>query len=207
MMWYAETPARRSRQILGDAAVVVWVAAWIQLGRSVHHAVNRLGTAGKEIANAGSGLSGALTNAATKAADLPLVGGSLAAPLRDAGTAANRVTDAGLAQESAVARLALILGIAVALVPALPAVLWVIPRRLRWSRAATAATRLRNQDQALLALRAVASRPLSQLQELGPQLGQALLAGDPVAINALARLELADLGLRLEPVAFGVDRT
>lgn len=206
-MWYAESPARRSRQIVGDAAVVVWVVAWIQLGRSVHHAVNRLGTAGKEIANAGTGLSGALSDAATRAANLPLVGGSLAAPLRNAGTAANRVTDAGMAQESAVARLALILGIVVALVPALLLLLWVIPRRLRWSRAATPAARLRKQDQALLALRAIASRPLSQLQQLGPNLGQAVLAGDPVAIGTLARLELNALGLQLRPVAGDDGRT
>ena len=109
------------------------------------------------------------------------------------------MTDAGLAEESAVARLALILGLIAGVVLALVVVLWWVSRRVRWVRAATAAARLRDQDRTLLALRAIANRPLIELRRLGPGLGNAVLAGDPAAIAALASLELRTLGLTPEP--------
>ena len=198
-MWYAESSSRRARQIFGDAAVAVWVFVCVQVGRSLAHAVDRLGAPGRAIADAGTGLSQALSDAAGRASGVPLVGGPLAAPLRSAGEAAARVTDAGLAEESAVARLALILGLIAGVVLALVVVLWWVSRRVRWVRAATAAARLRDQDRTLLALRAIANRPLIELRRLGPGLGNAVLAGDPAAIAALASLELRTLGLTPEP--------
>jgi hypothetical protein len=48
----------------------------------------------------------------------------------------------------------------------------------------------------LLALRALASRPLNQLTRLGPDIAQSWRNGDAEAVDALAALELRDLGLK-----------
>jgi hypothetical protein len=48
----------------------------------------------------------------------------------------------------------------------------------------------------LLALRALASRPLDQLTRLGPDIAQSWRNGDASAVDALAALELRNLGLR-----------
>ena len=48
----------------------------------------------------------------------------------------------------------------------------------------------------LLALRALAGRPLNQLTKLGPDIAQSWRDGDAAAVDALAALELSDLGLR-----------
>jgi hypothetical protein len=48
----------------------------------------------------------------------------------------------------------------------------------------------------LLALRALATRPLNQLAGLGPDVAGAWRRGDPATVSALAALELRDLGLQ-----------
>ena len=48
----------------------------------------------------------------------------------------------------------------------------------------------------LLALRALATRPLNELTKLGPDIAQSWRNGDASAVDALAALELRDLGLR-----------
>jgi hypothetical protein len=48
----------------------------------------------------------------------------------------------------------------------------------------------------LLALRALASRPLSELTRLGPDIAQSWRNGDASAVDALAALELKRLGLK-----------
>jgi hypothetical protein len=60
------------------------------------------------------------------------------------------------------------------------------------------AARVRNEPAGrdLLALRALASRPLDQLAKLGPDIAQSWRNGDAAAVDALAALELKDLGLR-----------
>ena len=75
--------------------------------------------------------------------------------------------------------------------------LW-LPRRLRWMRRAGVAGKVRNQPAGrdLLALRALATRPLDQLAKLGPDIAQSWRNGDASAVDALAALELKDLGLR-----------
>jgi hypothetical protein len=50
--------------------------------------------------------------------------------------------------------------------------------------------------QDLLALRALAGRPLNELAKLGPDIAQSWRNGDAEAVRVLAALELKDLGLR-----------
>ena len=73
-----------------------------------------------------------------------------------------------------------------------------LPRRLRWMRRAGVAGAVRDQPAGtdLLALRALATQPLNKLAKLGPDIAQSWRNGDASAVDALAALELKDLGLR-----------
>lgn len=196
MKLYADAPTRRTRQILSDVAVVVWVLIWVELGRIVYSAVHKLGASGRELENAGNGLSHSLGDAADHTGSVPFVGSPLAAPLRSARDAAAQVAHAGAVEQTAVGRASLLLGLMIALVPiAALAVVW-LPFRLRWIRTATATVQAAAADADLLAIRALTHRPLRQLQRVHPTPGAAYIAGDPVVIADLARLELSTLGLK-----------
>ena len=197
MKIYADSPVRRGRQLMTDAGVLVWVVLWVQLGRIVAHAVDRLAAPGRALETAGGGLSRSLGDAAGKARDLPLVGSPLAGPLQAAGRAAGDGASAGVAQQSAVARLALVLGLVVALLPIISLLQRWLPGRVRWVRTATATARSRDHlDEDLLALRALTHRPLWELQRDDPRPGAAYAGGDRAVVARLAQLELDALGLR-----------
>lgn len=198
MTWYAETSAKRTAQQVADGLVALWILLWIWIGDTVHDAVQLLAAPGRELEEAGGGLAGGLNDAAERADDLPVVGGALSSPLDAAAGAGEAVARAGVAQQDAVGTLALVLALVLAGLPILLAVLLWLPRRLRWSRSATAAARLRD-DVDLLALRAATSQPLRVLATLGPEPVGRWRRGEPGAAEQLAALELAQLGLRPSP--------
>lgn len=204
MKIYADVSARRVRQLLGDGAMLVWIIVCAQLGRMVYHAVNRLGASGRAVQDAGGGLSRSLNDAAGKADDVPVVGSSLGAPLRDAGRAAAGLAHAGAVEQSAVTRAAVLLGLIVALLPIVLVMVRWLPNRVRWIRTATATARARDHlDDDLLALRALSHSPLWELQRIHPRPGAAYAAGDRVVIASLAQLELEAMGLQTEPATAG----
>lgn len=215
MKLYAELPGRLARQVLLDLVVLAWSWLWVQAGLSTYRAALRLAEPGRVLQGAGQDLSRALGDAASRTTDVPLVGDRLAAPLSAAGDAARRLADAGAGEQSAAARLALLLGFAVSLAPIAAVVLPWLTGRLRWIRRASAASSLRRPragavgpaapaaelaalpaELELLALRALVSRPLPQLLRAHPSPGSAFRRGDPEAIRVLAGLELSSLGLR-----------
>jgi hypothetical protein len=157
--------------------------------------VRRLSAPGRELEEAGSGLSGGLGRAAERAGDVPVVGGGLSAPLDAAAGAGDALARAGTAQQEAVGTLALLLALLLAGLP----VAWALQRwlgsRWRWARQASAATRLRG-DVELFALRAAAHRPLHELARLGTDPVGRWRRGEPGAAEALAALELRAQGLR-----------
>lgn len=55
MTWYAETGPLRTRQLLLDLAVTLWVLLWLRLGVTVHDTVGRLAAPGRELEQAASG--------------------------------------------------------------------------------------------------------------------------------------------------------
>ena len=195
MTLYAQTGPLRTRQLLTDAAVAVWVVVWLRIGASVHEAVRRLAAPGRELEEAGNGLSGGLTRAAERADDVPVVGGGLSAPLDVAAGAGDALARAGVAQQEAVATLALVLAVLLAGIPIAWALQRWLPGRLAWARQATAAARLRD-DVELFALRAAVGRPLHELARLGPDPVGRWRRGEPGAAEALAALELRARGLR-----------
>lgn len=195
MTWYAETPALRRRQQLTDAAVGVWVLLWLRIGSSVYDAVRRLGAPGRELEEAGTGLARGLGGAAERADGVPLLGDGLRAPLDAAAGAGDALARAGAAQQESVGTLALVLAVLLAGLPIAWALQRWLPSRLTWARETAAAVRLRG-DVELLALRAAAHRPLSELARLGPDPVGRWRRGEAGAAQALAELELRAQGLR-----------
>jgi hypothetical protein len=194
---YAERLPTAIRQLLTDIVVVVWVYLWIRAGLWVHDMVARLAVPGQKLESAGGGIADNLADAGSKVNRVPLVGDQLVKPFNGAADAARAIADAGRQQQQVVHQMAVLLAILAVSVPlALVVFLW-LPLRLRWMRRAGVASAVRAEPAGrdLLALRALASRPLDELTRLGPDIAQSWRNGDAEAVDALAALELKQLGL------------
>ena len=198
MKLYAETSGLRARQLLGDLAVLAWMAAWVWAGLTLFRLVEKLAVPGARLEQAGGGFAGDVAEIQEKVGRLPVVGGELQGPFGRLAGVGRTLADAGATQQAAVHQLALWLGVVVAAVPIVALLLTWLPRRVAWAREAGAASRLRlgGADLELFALRAVANRPLRELHRVTPDPAGALRAGE---FEALADLELRALGLRAAP--------
>ena len=195
MLWYAETAALRTRQVVRDVLVLVWVVVWVRIGVAVGDAVGALAAPGRQLEKAGTSLTDGLSDAAQRAGDVPFLGDGLSGPLDAASEAGRALADAGAAQQDAVGLLATVLAVVVAGVPIALVVLMWLPARLAFAREHGAARRLRG-DVELWALRAALHRPLHELASLGPDPVERWRRGEPGAAEALARLEQRAQGLR-----------
>lgn len=197
MKLYAERLPTAIRQLLTDIVVVVWVYLWIRAGLWVHDVVEKLAVPGQKLQTAGGGIADNLADAGSKVDRVPLVGDQLVKPFNGAADAARAIADAGRQQQQVVHQMAVLLAILAVSVPlALVVFLW-LPFRLRWMRRAGVASAVRAEPAGrdLLALRALAGRPLNELTRLGPDIAQSWRNGDAEAVDALAALELKRLGL------------
>ncbi|MEV6306413.1 hypothetical protein AB0M02_43885 [Actinoplanes sp. NPDC051861] len=198
MKLYADRLPTMIRQLVTDALVVLWAYLWIRVALWIHDLVLKLAVPGQKLEGAGSGIADNLADAGSKVGRVPVVGDELTKPFTGAADAARAIADAGRQQQDFVDQLALILPLVAISVPiALVLFLW-LPLRLRWMRRAGIAAAVRDDPAGrdLLALRALAGRPLTQLAKLGPDIAQSWRAGDAEAVDALAELELRQLGLR-----------
>ena len=196
--WYAESPARRLRQVCADLLVVAGLLVCVWLGTGVHDVTAGLSEPGQALESAGDALANRMDDAGEATGDAPLAGDELAAPFEGAGDAGRAIEDAGVQQQQAVSTLALGLGWTVGGIPALFLLgLW-LPRRVRFARQAREATLLRAADAGLdvLALRALTHQPIADLAHAGPALIEGWRERDRCAIETLAALELRRLGLR-----------
>jgi len=195
---YADRLPTAVRQLLTDLLVVFWVYAWIRAGIWINDMVEKLGVPGQKLQEAGTGIAGNMSEIGGKVGRVPLVGDDLTSPFNKAADAANSLAEAGRQQQEVVDNLALTMALLIIAVPlALVLFVW-LPLRLRWMRRAAVASKVRNEPagQDLLALRALATRPLNELAKLGPDIAQSWRNGDAEAVQSLAALELKDLGLK-----------
>ncbi|GIE29839.1 hypothetical protein Ait01nite_028840 [Actinoplanes italicus] len=198
MKFYADRVPVALRQLLTDIFVVIWVYLWIRVALWIHDVVEQLAVPGQKLEGAGSGIADNLADAGGKVGRVPIVGDELTKPFNGAADAARSIAEAGRQQQEFVHQLALILpAIAVGVPLALVLFLW-LPWRLGWIRRASVAATVRDDPagQDLLALRALATQPLTRLAKLGPDIAQSWRAGDSDAVAALAELELKQLGLK-----------
>jgi hypothetical protein len=201
MKVYAETASRRIGQLLGDVLVGAWVTAWVLAGLTVRRLVDELAAPGEAVERAGGRVADGMRGAQDQVSRIPGIGGSLRAPLQRLGEAGQALAGAGASQQHVAHQLALWLGVLVALIPVVTVFAVWLPGRVRWIREASAASRLRRNAAStylgLLAMRAVANRPLRELRRASADPVADLQRGD---YQALAALELRALGLRaLDP--------
>jgi hypothetical protein len=196
MRLYAAAPARCARQVLGDLILLAWIAGWAWAGREVHDVTMTLGRPGRATASAADEMAGRFHDVEGRIGGIPGVGEGLAAPFRGAADAAASLAAAGRAQAETVADVALLVGIAVFLIPVLLVAVLYVPFRVRFVRRASAGRRLVGADPALLALRALANQPLRSLTKISDDPVAAWRENDPAVVRRLADLELRALGLK-----------
>lgn len=198
MQLYAQDQLLRTRQVVGDAAVTAWVVLWVLVARFLNGLLVELEAPGRLLEDAGGRLARVGGSGSEAVDDLPVVGDRLASPFDAVADGGRSVTDAGLSQQDVVGAIAFWLPVVLALLPIGYVLARYLPGRLRWAREAVAAGSLLEGDPGgrLFALRALATRPLADLRRVAPDPVGAYEAGDPVAVDALAALELGRLGLR-----------
>lgn len=194
---YATTPARLVAQLVSDLLVATWITVWVLVGLGVHHAIATIAGVGTQLKDGATGIADNLGSAGDSADQIPLVGDTVAKPLRAASEAALDLAGAGQSLNTTSTWLALLLAIAVAAPPILAVGMpWLFLRirffRRKWAVIALAQTPAGEQ---LLALRALANWPLRKLTEISPDPVGAWRYQDPSAVRGLAALELRSAGV------------
>lgn len=194
---YATTPARLTAQLISDIVVGGWIAVWVLVGVAVHRAIATFARVGSQVRSGATGIADNLSSAGDNADRLPLVGDSVAKPLRAASEAALDIAGAGQSLNTTATWLAVLLAIAVAAPPILAVGMPWLFLRIRFLRRKLTVTALAQTPagEQLLALRALANRPLRRLTEVSPDPVGAWRAGDPATVRGLAALELRSSGV------------
>ena len=194
---YASRPGRLALQLLSDLVVAAWTTLWVLVGMAVHAAVFTIAEAGRQVEHGANGVAGNLDSAGRSANHVPWIGDVLSKPLTAAGRAAHDIAGAGHNLDVTAAWLAVLLALAVAAPPILAVGMPWLFLRLRffmrkWTVVGLAATPAGEQ---LLALRALANRPLRRLAALDADPVGAWRRQDAAVIHGLAALELRSAGL------------
>jgi hypothetical protein len=117
MIFYAEVPSRRNRQLVADALTVAWIYAWTRVGLAIYHTVRRLESVGTTMSNAGASFSSTMDRISGDIGRVPIAGGTLRGPFSDAAGAGRSLQDAGVRQTHDVHTLAIWLVLVVAALP------------------------------------------------------------------------------------------
>jgi hypothetical protein len=198
MKLFADTPVRRTVQIVADLLFVAWLVLWVWIGVAVHDGTTQLAAPARQTESSATSMADQLRDAGGRLGEAPLVGDELAVPFDRAADASDGIAAAGRDTVEAVEQLALLLGLSVALIPILIVSAIHLPIRWRFVREATAGARFidAQEDLDLFALRALANQPMHVLAKVSDDPAGAWRARDPDVVRRLAELELADVGLR-----------
>lgn len=194
---YATTPGRLFAQLVSDLVVMVWATVWVLVGMAVHSAIATIAEVGRQVQTGATGVSGNLSSAGDSVDNVPLIGDGLSGPLRAASDAAREIAGAGQSLDSTATWLAWVLALAVAAPPILAVAMpWLFLRVRFFRRKWTAVTLARTPaGEQLLALRALANRPLKKLMDVSMDPVSAWRRDDAIAVRGLADLELRAAGV------------
>ncbi|MFD9303489.1 hypothetical protein ACFWCB_12705 [Streptomyces sp. NPDC060048] len=200
MRLYAQTRARRCRQVLADLTALVLVVASVWFALAVHDGIMLLAEPGRKVEDAGGSLASGLGDAGEAASNVPLVGDVLKEPLESAADASNGLSDAGQSMQDVVGRVAGLTAFAlIVLSVAFVLALW-LPPRVRWIRRSALLRGLLDAPGGgdLLALRALTGpvRYLGTVPVPPGGLADAWRRGDEQVIDDLSRVALRQAGLR-----------
>jgi hypothetical protein len=180
-----------------DGALVAWVGVWIWLGFAIGHEVSNLTSMSETAVTAGRAVQ--VTGQALKNLEqLPFVGERIASVDRQIAEAGASAVASGQESRSSIERLAVLLTVAIAVIPSVPVLALYVPfrvSRLRDARTIRRAARLASSDpsfEEFLARRAAENLPYHRLREISPNPWRDL---DEGRYRPLARAELARLGL------------
>ena len=121
---YPQDPSNRRSTITGDVLFVLLIAFFVWCGVKTYQAVDRLTVFGSAVADTGTSIQNGFGSAARAVGSVPIVGDSLASALSGAGSGTGgNLTSLGQQGIDGVHRLALILGLVVAVLPTLVLVL------------------------------------------------------------------------------------
>jgi hypothetical protein len=180
-----------------DAAVALWVLAWIGLGVAIGFEVRDLTGLSHTVIVDGRAVR-SLGHTLGALGSVPLVGGTIGHAARQVQQAGASAVAGGQSSASSVRALSVLLAVAVALLPSVPVVVFYLPLRLerrRESRALREALSRYGGDPAFqdfLARRALVSLSYHRLREQTPHPWSAAADGDR---RNLAVAELRRLGL------------
>ncbi|MBA0047943.1 hypothetical protein [Mycobacteroides sp. LB1] len=194
---YSTRPGRLLTQLFSDVAVAIWTTIWVFVGLAVHGAVSAIAEVGRQVKDGADGISDNLNSAGDSAHKIPLVGDKVGGPLRAASEAAGDLAGAGHNLDTTATWLAVVLAIAVAAPPILAfAGPWIF-LRIRFFRRKLIAVQLAATPtgEQLLALRALANRPLNKLTVVTADPVAAWRAQDTASIRGLAAVELKAAGI------------
>lgn len=200
MKVYADSPGRRTAQIVGDVFLLCFVAVCVWAGRAVANGIGALRGPADGLASAGNSFQQNMTGAASQVGGIPLVGDTLKSPFESLSGTGQQIANVGVSMGTTVDTIAKVTGIAVAAVPIFVALcLWLLVRG-RFVRKASAAAKLVRSQGAmeLFAFRALTRQPLRRLAPLGPDLAGRFRDGDPVVVRQLALLEMRSCGVSLD---------
>lgn len=200
MRVYANRPGRFVLQLVADVLALSVLVGALIAGWAVHQTVMAFSGPARSVERASTNLARNLTDAGNELGRAPVVGDVAQHPFDAGANAAESIARSSREQQRAIQRLATRSAVTTAAPPMLVTLALWLPSRARWARQATVAHRAANTDHGrdLLALRALANASLrsirSRCDEDDPV--EAWRRGHPRAVEQLAAVELARLGLR-----------
>ncbi len=193
MRLYAASRSRRSRQVTGDLAFLVWVLAWSVVGLVIHRLLADLTRPVDSTGEAAASYRTTMTNAAKTLGDLPAVGGPLAQVFTKAAQPGATLNEAASQTSTSLSQLAVALGLLVAVGPILGAGIPWLRHRIAFVSGARATDRLVSAGASLdlFALRALNRQPVAALARISSDPYTDWRNGDPRVVRDLAALELS----------------
>jgi hypothetical protein len=185
--------ARAMRRL--DVALAIWAVFWIAVAVYTAYEVAALRTLSHTVVKAGAATE-STGHALAAVGHIPFVGGRVSQLAAQATAAGASARASGAATATTIDRLAVLLGIAIALIPTVPLLALYVPLRLGWRRDRKAISRaVARWDgepglETYLAQRALAHLPFEKLRDLGHDGRE----GSPPS-SELAAAELRRLGL------------